>query len=221
MRKLLILLSILLIHNSSYSQKRENVTTELNIVLSSEIGDAIVSKGEVISTAAVKITDSFELQSGFIKFLHSKGTVYPYMFSKKGYDFYFLETSLKDGRYWGIAINTNNSNEVFPALISSVKIAKVVKKEPLINKTEIIELITSCDDCYKQELLYTGKTGNIIKFTYREYIGNLARPSFFQDLEYDIQESDTIGFKGLRIKVLNTTNTGIGYEVISTFSSLN
>ncbi len=46
----------------------------------------------------------------------------------------------------------------------------------------------------------------------------MARPSFTQELVYDINESNIIGFRGLRIEVLNTTNTNIEYRILSYFN---
>jgi hypothetical protein len=72
---------------------------------------------------------------------------------------------------------------------------------------------------FKQELIYNGKSGNIARFLYREYSGNLARPAFTQELTYDLASSRVIGFKEVRLEVLRTTNTSIQYRVISGFKS--
>lgn len=73
------------------------------------------------------------------------------------------------------------------------------------------------DTHFKQELIFNGKTGNIARFLYREYTGNLARPAFRQELTYDLAKSTDIGFKEVRIKILKTTNTTITYKVLSGF----
>ncbi|MFT5848467.1 MAG: hypothetical protein ACI902_002540 [Psychroserpens sp.] len=41
----------------------------------------------------------------------------------------------------------------------------------------------------------------------------MIRPAFNQDLSYDLNEGKIIGFKGLRIEVINTSNIGIEYKV--------
>jgi len=70
---------------------------------------------------------------------------------------------------------------------------------------------------FKQELVYNGKSGNIARFLYREYSGNMARPAFTQELTYDLSESKVIGFREVRLQVLGTSNTSIKYKVISGF----
>lgn len=76
----------------------------------------------------------------------------------------------------------------------------------------------SNDDYFKQEFIYNGKVGSGVKFIYREYINNTARPAFQQDLQYDLNESNIIGFKGLRIEIVNASNTSIEYKILSEFN---
>ena len=70
-------------------------------------------------------------------------------------------------------------------------------------------------DSFKYVALYQGKVGNKIKVSYREFIENMARPSFTQDIEYDLKPNEltTIGFKGLRIDVIEATNLQVKYKV--------
>jgi len=68
------------------------------------------------------------------------------------------------------------------------------------------------------EFIYNGVSGNTAKFTYREYSNDYARPAFTQETQYDLNESKIIGFKGLRIEILKTTNIGITYKVLSGFN---
>ena len=74
------------------------------------------------------------------------------------------------------------------------------------------------DKNFKQQFIYNGKVDNAIKFIYREFSGNVARGSFQQDLQYDLNESDIIGFKELRLKVIKATNQSITYKVLNNFS---
>jgi hypothetical protein len=67
---------------------------------------------------------------------------------------------------------------------------------------------------FKQELIYTGRSGDTIHASYREYMNDLARPSFFNDLQYDLHQSQIIVYKRYRIKVLSATNESITYIVI-------
>jgi len=71
-------------------------------------------------------------------------------------------------------------------------------------------------DSFKYDALYQGRSGNKIKISFREFIGNTARPAFTQDVDYELDNNGEaiVGFKGLRIKVIKATNVDISYSVI-------
>ena len=75
-------------------------------------------------------------------------------------------------------------------------------------------------DSFKYEALYQGKIGNKIKISFREFIDDMVRPSFTQDIDYELEKDGTaiIGFKGLRIQVLQATNLNITYKVIKDYN---
>ena len=70
---------------------------------------------------------------------------------------------------------------------------------------------------FKQELIYNGRLGDGLKFIYREFSGDMARPAFTQDIQYDLNTSNIIGFKNVKLEVISATNTLIKYKVISNF----
>ncbi len=73
-------------------------------------------------------------------------------------------------------------------------------------------------DAFQQTLIYSGKVGDKINVGYREFSNNMARPAFNNDVEYDLSESQTIGYKGARIEVIKATNENITYKVLSNFN---
>lgn len=118
----------------------------------------------------------------------------------------------------GLAINNSDPNDFSihnggPVLLTGLKISP----KPIFERVENIEITTP--DSFKREILYNGNQGNTIFMSYREFEGNMARPAFTQNLTFEIAEGDDnfIGTKGLRIKVLDYSNTGIMYEVVSPF----
>ena len=70
-------------------------------------------------------------------------------------------------------------------------------------------------DKFRQELIYTGKAGSIIKITYKEYKCDLARPSFFQDLTYDLSQSSTVVFKNFKLNIVKADNEVVTFTVLS------
>jgi len=70
---------------------------------------------------------------------------------------------------------------------------------------------------FKQEFLYSGKEDNTILFSYREFKNDLARPAFTQNVRYDLSESKTIAFKGLRLRIIEATNSSLTYKILQPF----
>jgi len=70
---------------------------------------------------------------------------------------------------------------------------------------------------FRQQLIYGGRSGDQIKVTYREFSGDFARPAFAQDVQYDLGADKLIGFKGVRIEIVEATNTKLTYRVLKSF----
>lgn len=70
-------------------------------------------------------------------------------------------------------------------------------------------------DSFKRELVYGGVSQNTITVLYREFIHDMARPAFSQELKYDLSKGSVIGYRGARFQVLDVTNTGIKYKVLT------
>lgn len=84
---------------------------------------------------------------------------------------------------------------------------------------EITKAPVVSNDSFQQTLIYSGKVGDKINIGYREFSSSLARPAFNNDVEYDLGESQVIGYKGARIKVLDATNELIKYRVLKNFNN--
>jgi hypothetical protein len=69
------------------------------------------------------------------------------------------------------------------------------------------------ESSFKRELVYGGISQDTITISYREFVNDIARPAFTQDLKYDLSKGKEIGFRGSRFEVLNATNTSITYKV--------
>ncbi|MGH1391412.1 MAG: hypothetical protein ACRAUZ_14840, partial [Aeromonas jandaei] len=59
--------------------------------------------------------------------------------------------------------------------------------------------------------------GNKINIGYRESSNDIARPAFNNDVEYDLNESKEIGYKGAIVEIISADNQKITYRVIKSF----
>ena len=69
--------------------------------------------------------------------------------------------------------------------------------------------------------LYQGVSKGTIKLSVREFLDDMARPAFTQDIPYDLEVDGTavVVFQGLRIMVLKATGTSIQYIVEKPFAA--
>lgn len=66
----------------------------------------------------------------------------------------------------------------------------------------------------KEELIYSGRSGNTITLNYREFTDNFARPAFYQEAKYDLSSSKILTFRDFKIKVINADNSSITFEIL-------
>lgn len=71
------------------------------------------------------------------------------------------------------------------------------------------------EDYVRKELVYAGKSGTTIEVSYREFRGGLAAPAFFQNLKYDLADSNIIRFQRFKIEVIAADNQTITYKILN------
>jgi hypothetical protein len=84
---------------------------------------------------------------------------------------------------------------------------------PKIN-VNIIDTQQFSESSFKRELVYSGKSGNTITILYREYMNDMARPAFSQELKYDLSDSKTIGYKNAKFEVVDADNMSIHFKTL-------
>ena len=71
-------------------------------------------------------------------------------------------------------------------------------------------------DSWKYELLYQDVSQGTITLMYREFVRDLARPAFFQELVYELGAGPTtVSFRTMRIEILRASNNEIAYRILS------
>ncbi|KKD60112.1 hypothetical protein RN22_12370 [Grimontia sp. AD028] len=70
---------------------------------------------------------------------------------------------------------------------------------------------------FQQTLIYNGSVGKKINISYREFNDGMARNAFTNNVEYDMNKSNFINYKGARIEVLEFDNTSIKFRVLKHF----
>jgi hypothetical protein len=80
------------------------------------------------------------------------------------------------------------------------------------------EMIAPRADSFKYEIIYQGYSKGTVRVAYREFLNDFARPSFYQDVSYDITAFPAdVTFKSVKLQILGADNNGVRYKVLSGF----
>lgn len=200
---------------NNFTELKEYNSKELNELYSAEIGNSIIVSGFEKRIKALEVMSCPEFRIGIIKYPIKVGDILPYYGeTRKIWTLYCYNEEYRYP-YGSVGVAYNSETQIYIPYVKNSGKGFITKKPKEgifeVSKTTIVD--KNCEDCLKKELIYNGKEGDNLKFTYREFINNMIRPAFNQDLSYDLNEGKIIGFKGLRIEILKTSNIGIEYIV--------
>ncbi|OIQ22010.1 MAG: hypothetical protein BM557_01130 [Flavobacterium sp. MedPE-SWcel] len=221
--KLLLLLPLFLFFSCGVKQtyissnRIEDIGNKIGVEYSAEVGEDMVEYEEGRFFDAIVITSEDASITYHAKNKINKKQMFVHMSDIKGYSLYHSIDEDKPMYTYGVAIKKDGSET--SAFISNDFGVKLYKTKTPIEYIES-EYLDRNKEYFKQQFMYNGRSGNTIKFTYREYVNDMARAAFTQDLQYDLSESNIIGFKGMRIKVLKTSNINIDYVINKKFEGV-
>lgn len=212
---------------NSLNSVKEFILPEINASATVELGETVLSKGKIVYKKGAEIEEpatfrfldaKIQVKPCKLELINETKNLFGFKTINRG-DLEYSELLKKNDSHEGIiyAKKTDLSVQSASVLIGgrpSPKYAVKLEKPLFLKEIEIIDMKANN---FQQEFIYSGKAGNVIKFTYREFTNDMARPAFNQDVQYDLTESNEIGFKGARILVLNATNTKLEYKLISAF----
>lgn len=93
----------------------------------------------------------------------------------------------------------------------------VVYKLPApVPYTRDFELIVADQvDAFRQTLIYLGTSGQTLRLSYREFVNDLARPAFTEEVTFNLSGTfpETVAYKDLVIDVLGVDNAGLRYVI--------
>jgi hypothetical protein len=190
----------------------------LNSITVAQIGDNLVRQGSHSEHAALYLKSEVSVGTfgGY--------TIRPGYYVKEGeneaYDFYRPSTygnggSVVKGAFvdeWKWVGAYKDKYSICIVTVFGVSVCS--DDAPFERTTQAVATPSS----FQQTLIYSGKLGNKLRVSYREFSGNLARPAYNNEVEYDLNDSNMIGYKGARIEVIEATNESIKYKVLKNFN---
>jgi len=126
--------------------------------------------------------------------------------------------------YQGSTLETNGWTQVYPQILEESNGDCYLKtnsgtKQLAKSDFQKKKYVEETSDEYQQTLIYTGRDDSVLKFTYREFMSDMARPAFTIDATYDLEGDKIIRFKGASLEVINVDNQSITYKLLSGFKS--
>ena len=190
----------------------------LNEVAHAELGDSMVKQGLLLTTDILVVTEPIKISGygltpgNYVKHGESKdGAFYVPDFGVQGSGS-ITKNPFVDP-YQAIHIPEANDSICIVTMFN----VKVCRKN---TSWQVSERPTISQRAFQQHLIYTGRVGDRIKIGYREFSSNMARPAFSANAEYDLSQSNLVGYKGARVEVLEATNEYIKYRVLQNFPVL-
>lgn len=189
------------------------------------IGDTLIEQKHVFYAPGIKLRQSYETE-----WIRNGGTrAFPFSFEAgaelkrisihKGVPIYsgqakggLIGLSPMIAGNYGIGVQDDGA-------VAYVQLAKgVIDETPGRSvRFDKVQVVDETRDNLKREFIYSGRTGDALFFTYREFIHDMARPAFTQNVTYNVKDGPVVGFKKLRMEVLKATNTEITYRLLSGF----
>ncbi len=182
----------------------------------SYVGDPMLSKGKYKENDAIYIKDKIDVIWAY--------TLLPGHYLKQG------EDEVGEFYYPGGA----EPGHIDKAMLADPWKSVMVRKDPPAICVITIFHVATCNsehqnyferrktalvspDSFQQTLIYNGKVGSKINIGYREFSGNMARPAFSNNVEYDLSESPVIGYKGAKLEVIEANNQFVRFRVLDSF----
>ncbi|MFW1838648.1 hypothetical protein ACG9XS_08770 [Acinetobacter gyllenbergii] len=182
------------------------------------VGDALLSQGRIVERNTLVVDETFkptfqyEVKSGSYPQTgeDDKNKYFAIMDSKtktNGVQSKMLSDPPKD-------LMVDSKGELCIISVYNTKYCGEAKNTRIETENVITE------KSFQQTLIYSGKVGNKINIGYREFSNDVARPAFNNNVEYDLNESKEIGYKGALLEIIEATNQNIKYKVIKNFNKV-
>jgi hypothetical protein len=181
----------------------------LGTIVTAHVGDHLLQKGEMVEETVLEVAAlidgaAYDIPAG----------TYSHIGYDEKYDF-FSSAGVIAGPFIDPhqALSVDKPNATQLCVITILGAPNCYK-----GKFEKKKKISARGSSFQQTLIYSGRIGDKINISYREFSNNLARPAFNNDVEYDLAASNIFGYKGAQIEVIKADNTSITYKVLRSFN---
>ncbi|WP_150910471.1 hypothetical protein [Marinobacter halotolerans] len=219
-RSLIISLLTLSLFSGCTSVQYNGAKTEMQKVsyppidktVTAYVGDHMVEKGVISQIEVLRVLQPID---GAMYNIPAK--TYAQLGFDSSQDFYEASGVTKNllaDPFNALSVNHNQNDQICVVTVFGVESCYA-------GQFERQEAISETSNSFQQTLIYSGRVGDKINIGYREFSSNLARPAFNNEVEYDLSESSTIGYKGALVEVIEANNNSIKYRLLRNFPDTN
>jgi len=192
---------------------------DLNIETSQELGDTLMEYAILSSYPSWEIVKDYVTKKNFAGVYH---IVHPQLLKPLTVNENGVKSfgASKSSMFGGLGSGGPQTYEMVGEYTYEGLCFNILRKECL-NKDYITpkDYVDLNQPNVKQQLIYNGRLGDFVKFLYREVSeGAYLRQPFTQEIQYDLNEGQIIGFKGARLEIISATNRQITYKILEHFS---
>lgn len=196
---------------------------DLNTVTTVSIGSDMLRQGTSTETKGIQLSGENNINN----YLLSKG-FYPQIGEDKKWTYHSFQVGTGLNGLGGITLTGGFFGQVvYPqSILASKTEQKICAKDSMLGQnrcdtehgfTRVTRPVVS-ESNFQQTLIYSGRVGDRVKIGYRESAGDMARPAFSNEAEYDLSVSKEVAYRGAKIRIIEANNQSITYEVISNFN---
>lgn len=194
---------------------------QLGKVNQAYVGDPIVEKAYLkyteLESGAYTPVQTIQSTTGFSPL--TKGTVHNVLFEDKEDGSFYID-ALHPHVNFGIKIDKDghllDTHPYYRNFVWTnhglVKLGLGKVGDKLFKPTKSVKNLDP--ESFKVEIIYLGLDDKNMKAAYREYKDDIARPAFYQDITYNLEQSNTIRYKNYKIDVIDFTNEYVKFTVL-------
>lgn len=183
------------------------------------VGQSLVREGEISELSAIKVLNPIQIDLAY--------KIIPGVFKKVGSsdkgDFYMPTQTIDSGSVvvealgqpWSSILIKKGSDANEICIVTDVNIAVCSDKA----KIEYLKLNNSDGNSFEQALIFNGINDQIVDISYRKIGSNIENQGFGNNIQYSLKESNIISYENVKLKIINSSDNSLTYEVISNFSS--
>lgn len=182
------------------------------------IGQTLVREGNISELSAIKVLNPIQIDLAY--------KIIPGVFKKVGSsdkgDFYMPTQTIDSGsvvveelgRPWSSILIKKEANTDEICIVTDLNVAVCRDK----NKIEYLKLNNSDGNSFEQALIFNGINGQVVDVGYRKIGTDIENQGFGDNIQYNLKENNIISYKNVKLKIINTSDNSLTYEVISNFS---